>query len=545
MTRTQSASKSDTDWIWRSDLFANAREERMTTPSETSPQAGWRPLWALRKAAQRQGFTLVLWVLALFVMGVLAGVPAFAAPFGYVTNTYTGTVLVIDAATNAVVTTLPVGPGATGVAITPDGAHAYVTNSSNKSVSVIATATNTVVATIAVGWSPQAVAIPADGAHAYVSNSGDSTVSVIATATNTVSATIPVGAFPTGIAVSPDGRHVYTANSYDDTVSVVDTVSNSVLPIPVGPWPCSVAVTPDGTHAYVLNSDSDTVSVIDTVTNAVVAEVGAGSGAVGVAVSPDGAHAYVANWFGNNVSVIATATNSLVATIPVGGGPVGVGFTPDGAKAYVTNEHDGTLSVIDTATNSVVATIPMGAAGLYDIAFTPILPSSGSACDGTYNGTLHGDITVSAGQNCNWMGGEITGKVVVTGGTFATTNSIIAGNVTIGGAGTFSLGAGTTIDGNLGIGLTAPGTTTNQVCGTNVLHNVSVEGEAGALQFGSASPTTCAGNTIGGNVTIDVSDGPISVYNNSIGSNLSCQAGGSITGDGNTAKHKLGQCAAF
>jgi DNA-binding beta-propeller fold protein YncE len=55
--------------------------------------------------------------------------------------------LAIDAASNTVVATVPVGQLPTGVAVTPDGTHAYVTNQVSDSVSVIGTATNMVVAT--------------------------------------------------------------------------------------------------------------------------------------------------------------------------------------------------------------------------------------------------------------------------------------------------------------------------------------------------------------------------------------------------------------
>ncbi len=64
----------------------------------------------------------------------------------------------IDTATNTVATTVVVGFGAFGVAVTPDGAFTYVTRAPNL-VSVISTATNTVIATVTVGGNPQGIAI--------------------------------------------------------------------------------------------------------------------------------------------------------------------------------------------------------------------------------------------------------------------------------------------------------------------------------------------------------------------------------------------------
>src|SRR5215469_16917540 len=93
--------------------------------------------------------------LSLGLLGVmLCSTPAEAKPFAYVTNSGSGTVSVIDTATNTVVATVPVGSDPNGVAITPDGTRTYVTGSPT---SVIDTSTNTVVATVPVGGNPSGV----------------------------------------------------------------------------------------------------------------------------------------------------------------------------------------------------------------------------------------------------------------------------------------------------------------------------------------------------------------------------------------------------
>jgi YVTN family beta-propeller protein len=69
-----------------------------------------------------------------------------------------------------------------GVAFSPDGTVAYATELSTGSVSVIDTASNTVIATVAVGAGPAGVAFSPDGTHVYVTNSNDRTVSVISVA---------------------------------------------------------------------------------------------------------------------------------------------------------------------------------------------------------------------------------------------------------------------------------------------------------------------------------------------------------------------------
>ena len=104
---------------------------------------------------------------ALLLTGFGAGA-ALAQTRAYVANFVTNDVSVIDAVTHAVVATVPVGSGPTGVAVTPDGSFIYVTNGNDNNVSVISAATNTVVATVPVGTFPTGIAITPTGAFAYV-----------------------------------------------------------------------------------------------------------------------------------------------------------------------------------------------------------------------------------------------------------------------------------------------------------------------------------------------------------------------------------------
>jgi YVTN family beta-propeller protein len=97
-----------------------------------------------RGASRALGF-VALFAIMLAMGLALAAYPAEAAPFAYVTAG-SGTVVVIDTATNTVVTIVPVEANAVGVAVTPNGKRVYVANVLySGSVSVIDTATNTVV----------------------------------------------------------------------------------------------------------------------------------------------------------------------------------------------------------------------------------------------------------------------------------------------------------------------------------------------------------------------------------------------------------------
>jgi YVTN family beta-propeller protein len=82
------------------------------------------------------------------------------------------------------------------VAIDPHGEAVYVANMNDNSVSVIDAATLAILATIPVGASPVGVAADPGGSAVHVANSFDDNVSVIDTASHQVVATVPVGSGP-------------------------------------------------------------------------------------------------------------------------------------------------------------------------------------------------------------------------------------------------------------------------------------------------------------------------------------------------------------
>ena len=288
-----------------------------------------------------------------------------AAPFAYVTNGADSTVSVIDMATNAVVSTIPVGPaGAEGVALNLAGTRAYVTNPGVGTLSVINTASNAVIATVSTqDFSPSGVAIDPLGAKAYIAN--QSSVAVVDTTTNAVvtlissfGGTSNIGA----VAINGSGTRAYVSSYTSGRVAVVNTTTNTLLTqIFVGDNPIGVALNPSGSRLYVTDGRYNYLSVIDTNTNAVLTRVVFGFSAGSPAVNPAGSRLYVPDWVNSTISVLDTATNTLVGTIT--GGlfrPRAIAIDSTGTRAYVVNEGNNTVSVIDMSSSSVVGTIPVG-----------------------------------------------------------------------------------------------------------------------------------------------------------------------------------------
>jgi YVTN family beta-propeller protein len=286
-------------------------------------------------------------------------------PFAYVANINSNTVSVIDIQSTLPVSTIPVGSGPWGVAISPNGQQAYVTNNHGNNVSVINTVSNTVTATISVQSSPFGVAFTPDGTQAYVVNGSSNSVSVIDTASQTVVATVQVQSSPVAVAMAltSNGTFAYVTNSGSNTVSVISVGSNSVVQtIQVGSGPRWVATTPNSSLAYVENAGSNNVSVISVASNTVTSTIPVGSGPFGAAFTPDSSLAYVVNSGSDSVSVIATASSNVVATVTGFNNPAQVALTTDGSSAYVTNLNANNVSVIATASSTITGTVAVGSA---------------------------------------------------------------------------------------------------------------------------------------------------------------------------------------
>lgn len=235
-------------------------------------------------------------------------------------------------------------------------------------------------------------------------------------------------------------------------------------------------------------------------------------------------------------------------------------------KTDLAADEDGTGGVIITSLNQIttyggitVTGINGGSPG------TPATLASGNACNGVFGGTFDGNVTVSAGQNCTFTNGQITGNVNVNGGNLVLSGVLIGQNVRIVGGGTFSIGPSTTINGNLEIHDLPTGAAQNQVCGSTVSGNLQFHNNGTSVQIGSASESLCVGNVIGGNLEVHNNTGstaifsntvggnlddhnntaPTQVFSNSVRQNLQCVSNSSITGGGNAAGQKQGQCTRF
>lgn len=217
-------------------------------------------------------------------------------------------------------------------------------------------------------------------------------------------------------------------------------------------------------------------------------------------------------------------------------------LTPIQAGAVRIVAARNNILTLVSANNAYALTFDVGTQAFTSVNPVGSAPTSGNACNGIYGGTFTGNINVSVGQNCVFVGGGVTGNIVETGGNLALSNATVGGSVQVNGGGTFFIGPSTIINGNLQIQAIPAGAAQNQVCATSVRGSMQYLSNGAATLIGSFS---CQGNRISGDLQVQGNTGPTQVFNNTVTQNLLCQGNASITGGGNTASLKQGQCASF
>lgn len=366
-------------------------------------------------------------VLVALFLSIWTAVAA-AAPYAYITNSGTGSVSIIDIATQMVVASA-VGGSPLGVALTPDGSKAYMTDGIN--VLVFDTVTKGVIKTLAVNSWPFGVAVSPDGSKAYVTRhlsfslTSDS-LAVINTADDTVAGYVKAGRLPMGVAVHPDGTKVYVATA--NGLNIVN--GSTVTTKEAGSRPFGVTVNGSLKRVYVTSQMSNEVHAFDATTDDWIGKAIVESSPQGIAVSPNGKRVFVANNGSDSISILDAETLAVLGHYPVGTNPYGLQVTPDGKYVYVANWGSNSISVVDANSGALVQTIGLPT-NSKPIAFgtfiQPIQPMTGLAVD----------IDIMPGGNPNMINLRAQGTlpVAILGSAEFNVATVDPATVTLAGAG--------------------------------------------------------------------------------------------------------------
>ena len=234
-----------------------------------------------------------MWFTPFRLLGALTLVmplAALAAPFAYVPNEGSGSLSVIDTATDQVVGEIAAGKEPRGIVVSADGRTVYVSDQPNNQLVVVDIASRKATGVIALGESPEGVGISPDGRWVAAAVEETNNVAFVDTRTQRKAFVVKVrGKNPEHAVFAPDGRHVFVSAEEGEAVDVIDVARREqVAQIAVGARPRGIGFSPDGKRAYVAAENSNEVYVLDAVGFSVVAKIKAGLRSNGIAVQPDG-----------------------------------------------------------------------------------------------------------------------------------------------------------------------------------------------------------------------------------------------------------------
>lgn len=281
----------------------------------------------------------------------------------FVTNERGDSVSVIDAATNTVIKTVPVGRRPRGIGLSPDGKEIYIAASGDNAIVVLDPNSLSVVRSFQSGNDPETFAVHSNG-NIYISNEEDAKASVFDPRTGTLVAEIEVGIEPEGVAISPDGTRAIVTSESTNMLHLIAIPEHIILHnILVGARPRAATFSADGKTAYATSEIGGEIKKINVETGKIIRAKPLSDDKAkpkDILISRDGERLYVAGGRANKIFVLDADSLEIVATIPVGKRVWGLALSRDGKSLYSTDGVDHQVSVINTEMNSVVATVPVG-----------------------------------------------------------------------------------------------------------------------------------------------------------------------------------------
>jgi len=238
-----------------------------------------------------------------------------------------GSVLVLETATNGVVTNIPDIPYADDVAFTQSGDYALVGSRQYSQIAVVDTTSYSVVQFISTPNYTRSIAVHPYMPRAYVT-SANGQILVIDTSTFVITDYIDIGGNPWDVAVSPDGAWVFAGDRWGAGLSVIDTNTNTVYTTVTGMGELTgLEVSNDSATIYAGGLCCE-VHIIDGNSFTEITNVYISSPAWELALTGDDTQLYVGN-VSNQVVVIDALNFMILGYIPMPGYPSrGIAITP-------------------------------------------------------------------------------------------------------------------------------------------------------------------------------------------------------------------------
>jgi DNA-binding beta-propeller fold protein YncE len=233
-------------------------------------------------------------------------------------------------------------------------------------VIVVDQATNRVVSHVPVDDYPRVVCFNTVDRKVYVacSDCGPGALDILDGVGDTLLGAVDVGSAPTLLAYNPTEDVLYAGDTGSHDVAVISGKADSVIDrFQVDERPTGLAYDDAQHKLYAMGCDS-TIMVIDPITHVVKSRIRIAAGLVPYALNSTGSRLYCGNDSLSWVYVIDCQRDTLECAVPLAGAPVAVCYDPPSDRFFSVSEG-GKLSVVDCAQNSLVATTSVDAWCIY------------------------------------------------------------------------------------------------------------------------------------------------------------------------------------
>jgi len=252
----------------------------------------------------------------------------------YAVSAGTGTVSVLDGASDALLATVRVVDRPYSIAVNPATGKVYVSHTFSNKTSVIDGATNAAVP-VTTG-SIDLIAVDSQADRVYLLSYEGGSLGVLDGARISLEH-LQAGKHAWGMALNPATHELYVARVGTGDVIAIGPRADAGAVIPAGQAPVCLAINSKTNMIYAGNYSSGDVTVIDGGAHRAVANVRVGSHPQAIAVDEARNLIFVANTLSGTITEIDGATNRAVATLPAGRSPYALVVDPGGSKVYVAN----------------------------------------------------------------------------------------------------------------------------------------------------------------------------------------------------------------
>jgi YVTN family beta-propeller protein len=264
----------------------------------------------------------------------------------YVANTGSGSISVIDGASDHVVATIPGEAHPYAIAANDITGTIYVTNTYSDAVTVIDVHTDKA-HPLNVGGA-DGIAIDSRTNTIFLTHYEDPELRIVDGVTGAVRK-VRVGAHIWGMVFDEGSGSLYLAHTVTAEIVSVNEKTLAVHTIPVGQIPCALAVNPATQRLYSVNYGDETLSVIDLRAQRAIATLPVGHHPQAVAVDATPNVIYVANVHGNSVTAIDGRNNRVIGTLAAGEHPYAVAVDAETGKAFTASYGSPALTEVKVA----------------------------------------------------------------------------------------------------------------------------------------------------------------------------------------------------